>query len=212
MGNKALILYNSPRGTNTVRVTMYLLEKGIEVPVQEIDFEKEEHRSEAFRKKNPMAKLPVLELDDGTVIAESQAIIRYLEELHPEPPLLGRTPEERAVIEMWNRRIELDVTQLISLAMRHTQPFFAKTMTQVPEYAEACRTDLFKYYDWLNEELATREFLASDEFSVVDITGYCRMILRKVPDCDFKEEHTNLRAWHARIAQRPSAVAIRSAA
>ena len=121
-----MILYNSPRGTNTVRVTMYLLEKGIDdVPVQHIDFDALEHRSPEFLKKNPMGKLPVLELDDGTIIAESMAIIRYFEELHPEPPLLGRTPVERALYEMWNRRIEQDVTQPISNIMRNTLPFFA---------------------------------------------------------------------------------------
>ena len=198
-------LYNNPRGSNPKRVRMYLAEKGLEIDFEPIDFVKLEHRTPEFRKKNPMATLPILELDDGTIIAESMAIIRYIDELHPEPNLLGETPVERAQIEMWNRRLEMDVTIYIPTILKHTTEFFAPTLTQVPAMGDAARTDLMKKYDWINEELGTRDYMAGDRFTVADISAYARLGMRKGADADWREDHTNIQAWWDRMAARPSA-------
>jgi glutathione S-transferase len=198
-------LYTNPRGTNTKRVHMYLAEKGIEVERQIVDFTKLEHRQEPFLSINPLGALPVLELDDGTIITESLAICRYFEELYPAPPLFGRDPIEIAQVEMWNRRIELEVTRYVSFILKHTGEFFKGTLTQVPEYADACRIDIMKKYDWLNGEMAHRDFMAGDEFTVADITAFGGLAMRKQAGVDFTDEHKNLIAWHARIASRPSA-------
>ena len=200
-------LYDNPFGSNPKRVRMYLAEKGLDIPTQLVDFQKEEHRTPAFRKINPMAALPVLELDDGTILTESMAICRYLEELHPEPPLMGTTPLERAQIEMWNRRMELDVTNYIPTILKHTNEFFKNALTQVPEIAEASRIDMMKKLDWLNEELATRDYIAGNTFTIADISAYARFGMRKMAGVDFADHHTNLNAWWDRIDARPSAEA-----
>lgn len=200
-------LYDNPFGSNPKRVRMYLAEKGLDIPTQLVDFQKEEHRTPEFRKINPMAALPVLELDDGTILTESMAICRYLEELHPEPPLMGTTPLERAQIEMWNRRMELDVTNYIPTILKHTNEFFKNALTQVPEIAEASRIDMMKKLDWLNEELATRDYIAGNTFTIADISAYARFGMRKMAGVDFADHHTHLNAWWDRIAARPSAEA-----
>ncbi|MFN3232536.1 MAG: glutathione S-transferase family protein [Alphaproteobacteria bacterium] len=200
-----LKLYNNRNGSNPKRVRMFLAEKGLEVDLEPVSFAKLEHRSAEFRAKNPMATLPMIELDDGTIITESYAICRYLEDLYPEPNLFGETPLERAQIEMWNRRIEFDVANYITMIMKHTGEFFAPVITQVPEYADACRTDLMKKYDWLNEELGTRDYIAGDRFTVVDITAYGRIGMRDSANADWRDDHTNLQAWWDRISARPSA-------
>ena len=200
-----LKLFNSPNGSNPKRVRVFLAEKGLEIPTQIIDFSALEHRTPEFRKINPMAALPVLQLEDGTYLSESYAICRYLEELHPEPALFGRTPQERAVIEMWNRRMELDVAHYVTMIIKHTGAFFAGTMTQVPEYAEACRIDLVKKYDWLNEEMAHRPYLAGNDFTVADITAFGRLGMAKQVGMHFTDKHPHLQRWWARLEARPSA-------
>ncbi|MBI1181858.1 MAG: glutathione S-transferase [Alphaproteobacteria bacterium] len=202
-----LTLFNNPRGSNPKRVRMYLAEKGLDIPLRNVDFGALEHRTEEFRAINPMATLPVLRLEDGSYLSESYAICRYLEELYPEPPLFGTTPKERAVIEMWNRRIELDVAVYATSFVKHQSPFFAGTLTQVPDYVEACRIDAMKKFDWLDEELATRDYLAGDAFTVVDISAYCRLETGKSAGLFFADRHENLLRWWARIEARPSAAA-----
>jgi glutathione S-transferase len=200
-----LKLFNNPRGSNPKRVRMYLAEKDLEIPLETVDFGKMEHRTPEFRRINPMATLPVLQLEDGTYLSESYAICRYLEELYPEPPLFGASPKERAIIEMWNRRIELDVAVYATNFVKHQGEFFKGTLTQVPEYVEACRTDAMKKFDWLNEELATRDYMAGDAFSVADISAYCRLETGKHAGLFFADRHVNLLDWWARIEARPSA-------
>ncbi len=202
-----LTLLDNKAGSNTKRVRMYLAEKGLEIPRVNVEFSKMEHRTPEFRKINPMAALPVLKLEDGTYLSESYAICRYLEELHPEPPLFGATPRERAIIEMWNRRIELDVASYVTSFVKHQQPFFAEVLTQVPEYVEACRKDALKKFDWLDADMAGRDYIAGDAFSVVDITAYARIGTGKHVGLFFTDDHPNLLRWWERIEQRPSALA-----
>jgi glutathione S-transferase len=202
-----LTLLDNPRGSNTKRVRMYLAEKGLEIPRQNVEFTRLEHRTPEFRKINPMAALPVLRLEDGSYLSESYAICRYLEELHPTPPLFGASPKERAIVEMWNRRIELDVASYVTSFVKHQQPFFAEVLTQVPEYVEACRRDAMKKFDWLDDELAARDFMAGDAFSVADISAYARLGTGKDHGLFFADRHRNLLRWWDRIEARPSAAA-----
>lgn len=202
-----LTLLDNKAGSNTKRVRMYLAEKGLEIPRVNVEFSKMEHRTSEFRKINPMAALPVLKLEDGTYLSESYAICRYLEELHPEPPLFGATPKERAIIEMWNRRIELDVASYVTSFVKHQQPFFAEVLTQVPEYVGACRKDALKKFDWLDADMAGRDYIAGNAFSVVDITAYARIGTGKHVGLFFTDDHPNLLRWWERIEQRPSALA-----
>jgi glutathione S-transferase len=204
---KGLTLLDNQAGSNTKRVRMYLAEKGLEIQRQNVEFSKMEHRTAEFRQINPMAALPVLKLEDGTYLSESYAICRYLEELYPNPPLFGTTPKERAIIEMWNRRIELDVASYVTSFVKHQQPFFAEVLTQVPEYVEACRKDALKKFDWLDREMATRDYIAGNDFTVVDITAYARIGTGRHVGLFFTENHPNLLRWWERIEKRPSALA-----
>lgn len=126
-------------GPNSYRVRIFMAEKGVEVPMVRIDLDKGEHRSPQFLKLNSLGQIPVLELDDGTVITESIAICRYLENVHPEPPLFGHDPISRAKVEMWNRRMEQQIFATVGNVVLHSDPFFKERHTQVPAFAEAQR-------------------------------------------------------------------------
>src|SRR5260370_38807132 len=128
-------LYDLKTGHNTRRERIFLAEKGVKLPTVEVDMMKGEKKSPDYLSKNPMGTMPVLELDDGTLLAESVAICRYIEELHPEPPLFGATPIERALIEMWNRRQEFTFLEPMTSQLRPAAPVLKRTLTQVPDIA-----------------------------------------------------------------------------
>src|SRR5262245_64396467 len=131
-------LYQSGRAPNPRRVRMFLAEKAVSIPIEEIDLAAEEHKSAEFTALNPLQRVPVLVLDDGTSIAESMAICRYFERLRPEPPLFGRGAKEEALVEMWNRRMELHLLSAVSNVFRHTHPAMKHLEDpKVPEWAEA---------------------------------------------------------------------------
>ena len=132
-------LYDYTRAPNPRRVRIFLAEKGITVPMVQLDLFQDAHLTPEALKRNPYGGLPVLELDDGTCIAESVAICRYFEELHPDPPLMGINAVDRAVVEMWNRRMELVLFANIGRYFQHTGEFFATRIKQMPEVAEAAR-------------------------------------------------------------------------
>lgn len=202
-------LYNLAGGSNPRRVRIYLAEKGIEVPLVDLDIMKQENTTAEFLGKNPMGKLPVLELDDGTVLTESMAIIRYFEELQPQPPLLGSTPLEKAQIEMWNRRMELEIALPIAQAFQHTHKFWADRLQQVPEYGELCRTKVMERLQWLDNELveSKRDFIAADRYTMADISAQCGLILGKVIKIQIPPELTRLNRWFEAVSARPSAQA-----
>ena len=147
-------LHESAHAPNPRRVRIFIAEKGIEVPRVQVDIGKRENRGPAFLALNPLGGVPVLELDDGRTIAESVAICRYFEEVHPEPPLMGVGPEDCAIVEMWNRRMELEVMRRITDAFRHTHEFFKGRITQVPEYGETRQREVPEQLVWLDEVLA----------------------------------------------------------
>jgi len=200
-------LYDSAMAPNPRRVRIFLAEKGIEVPVQQVDIGKAENRKPEFVAKNPMGTLPVLELDDGTCIAETVAICRYFEEIQPEPPLMGVDALDRARVEMWQRRMELEVFFNTAGSFRHTHAFFKGRIPQVPEYGEVCKKAALKRLAWLDEELAKREFIAGDRFSIADITALCGIDFGRVTGITIAPDQKSLSRWHEAVSSRPSAKA-----
>jgi glutathione S-transferase len=202
-------LYNLAGGSNPRRVRIYLAEKGIEVTLVDLDIMQHDNDTPEFLGKNPLGKLPVLELDDGTILTESMAIIRYFEELHPQPPLLGSTPLEKAQIEMWNRRMELEIAIPTAQAFQHTHKFWADRLQQVPEYGELCRTKVMERLHWLDHqlELSGREFIAAERYTMADISALCGLMLGKVIKIQVPAELVHLTRWYATVSARPSAQA-----
>lgn len=198
-------LYDLSAGANPRRVRIFLAEKGVEVPKVEVDMMKGENQTPEFLALNPLGRLPVLELDDGTILTESVAICRYFEELHPEPPLFGRTALERAQVEMWNRRMELEIMVPAAMTFQHTHDFWKGRLEQVPAWGEQCRDKVMERFAWLDGELAGREFIATADYTVADITAQCGMLLGKAVGLRVPESLTNLTAWWERVAARPTA-------
>ncbi len=200
-------IYNSPMAPNPRRVRIFLAEKGIQVPYEDIDIGKAVNRQPEFRKKNPLAGVPVLELDDGTCIAESVAICRYFEELHPEPPLFGVGAKDRAIVEMWNRRIEFTLFIPIADSFRQRHEFFKGRIRQCPEYAEIQRQNAEDSLKWLETELANRRFIAGDKLTIADITAMVAVDFGRISKIAIQPDQKNLARWHAEVSARPSAKA-----
>ncbi|HOZ26994.1 MAG TPA: glutathione S-transferase family protein [Hyphomonadaceae bacterium] len=198
-------LYNLKAGMNPRRVRIFLAEKGVTIPTVDIDMMKGENGTAEFLRMNPLGKLPVLELDDGTCISESIAICRYIEELHPEPDLFGSSPAERAVIEMWNRRVEFEFAQPMSSQFEHLSPFFAERIEQVPECGAYARSRILKTLGWLDAELAKRRYIASDRYTIADITAQCAVLLGKNTGVPLPTELANIARWWGEVSARPTA-------
>jgi glutathione S-transferase len=203
--DSAMKLYDAKTAPNPRRVRIFLAEKGIVVPVEQVDIMTARNREPAFRAKNPMGTLPVLELDDGTMIAESVAICRYFEEVQPEPPLMGTDATDRALVEMWQRRMEYEVFVPITQVFRNGHPFFAGRIPQVAEYGEVCRTHAVARLAWLDEVLADRPFVAGVHYTIADITALCAIDFGRVSDIRIQPDQQHLQRWHAAVSSRPSA-------
>ena len=199
-------LYDFTFAPNPRKVRVYLAEKGIRVPMQNVDLMKGEQRSPEFLGKNPLGVVPVLELDDGTIIPESLAIIEYFEETHPEPPLIGTDPVTRARVRAWERRAELGVLSLAATIFRHTNKFFADRVEQNPRVAEAARKDLTARLAWMNDDLDGRDWLAG-KFSIADITLLIGVDFAGVSKYALDPSWKNLIRWHEAMKARPSAAA-----
>ena len=199
--------YDSTLAPNPRRVRIFLAEKGVTVPTVQVDIAKAENRQPPYLAKNPMGGVPILELDDGTVVAETVAICRYFEETHPEPPLFGTDAKDRALVEMWQRRMELEVAIPIMQVFRNTHAFFKGRIPQVPEYGEVCRQAATSRLRWLDGELAGRKFVAGDRFSIADITLLVGIDFGRVSNIRIDPEHKNLQRWHDEVSARPSAKA-----
>ena len=200
-------LYDSKLAPNPRRVRIFLAEKGVEVPVVQVDIGKAENRRPEFLAKNPMGTLPVLELDDGTCIAETVAICRYFERTQPEPPLMGVGAMGEAVVEMWQRRMELELALPIMQVFRNTHAFFQGRIPQVPEYGEVCRASALKRLEWLDRELAGRPFVAGDAYTIADVTALCGIDFGKPTGIRIAPEWKHLARWHDSVSARPSAKA-----
>lgn len=200
-------LYDATIAPNPRRVRIFLAEKGLSVPLEQVDIRSGVNRQPDFLAKNPLGGLPVLELDDGRCIAESLAICEYFEDLHPEPALIGRTPEERAFTRMWERRVEQNVMGTMLGAFRHGSPFFKGRITQVPEMVEPSRAAAAKQLAWLDELLGQHEFVAGDRYSIADITLFCTIDFGGMVGESYDPNLKNLSRWHEAMKARPSAAA-----
>lgn len=201
-------LYDMGRAPNPRRVRIFLAEKGIDVPAQQIDLGALEQFSDAFTAMNPMQRVPVLELDDGTIITESVAICTYFEKLKPEPNLFGEGPLESALVEMWNRRLELHFYGPVSQSFRHTSPAMAaREIPQVPDWGAACKTKASEFLNLLEAELGKREYVACNRFTIADITALITVDFMRVIKLALLPEMKNLNRWHAAVSARPSAKA-----
>jgi glutathione S-transferase len=197
-------LYDGGRAPNPRRVRIFLAEKGITVETVPVDMGNLGHKSAEVTALNPLQRLPVLVLDDGTVLTETVAICRYFEALHPEPSLMGRTALEIATIEMWNRRVELNFFAAVSTAFRHTHPAMKDwEVPQVPEWGEANRPKALAFLDLLDGELAERAFIAGDAYSIADITAVVAMDFMKPAKIERPEHLKNVARWYEAIKARP---------
>jgi len=201
-------LHTSSRAPNPRRVDMFIAEKGIEGIERElIDLNAGEHRTSAFATRNPMARVPVLELDDGRFLAESRAICTYLESLYPEPNLMGTTGEERAFIEMADRQVEFHLMLSIANFVRHTHPgLLALENPQFADFGGAQGQRMLEAARLFDAQLATRPWIAGNRFTIADITAFCaiefaRLVKFKPADAGL----AHLAAWRDRVAARPSA-------
>ena len=200
-------IYEFTQAPNPRRVRIFLAEKGITVPLEQINLATADNRKPEFLKINPMGGVPVLELDDGTHIAESVAICRYFEETHPNPPLFGTDAKDKAVVEMWNRRMELEILAMTAGAFRNTSDFFKGRIPQVKEYGEICRNAALKRLEWLDTVLADREFIAGPRYTIADITALVGIDFGRTTGIKILENQKNLARWHQAVSSRPSAKA-----
>ncbi len=203
-----MLLYHDPRAPNPRRVRIFLAEKNVSYDTIEVSLAAFANQTVEFRKKNPIALLPVLEFEDGRVLRESVAICRYLEELHPEPNLMGNDAWERAQIEQWNRHAELELLLPIAQVFRNTNAFWQGRIKQAPEFGTIMRELVAARFDWLEGELAARPYIAGERFTIADITALCAIDFGKVSQIRIDAAtHPHLAGWHKRVSERPSAKA-----
>ncbi len=202
-----MLLYDSAMAPNPRIVRVYLAEKGIEVPKVQVDLAAAENRQPEYLAKNPMGGLPMLELDDGTYVAETIAICRYFEEQQPEPALFGTDAKDKAVVEMWRRRMELEVASPIMQTFRNTHEFFKGRIPQVAEWGEVMREAATKRLEWLDSVLADREWIAGDRFTIADITAMVGIDFGRPSKIRIADDQKNLTRWHEAASSRPSAKA-----
>ena len=196
------------RAPSPRRVRIFLAEKGITVPYEQVDLMKFDHRSPRFAELNPMQQVPVLVLDDGTAIAESVAICRYFEEQQPAPALFGKGAKQRAIVEMWNRRMELGLYYRVAQCFRHTHPAMAPLETpQVKEWGEANRARTAEMLEWIDRELSGRRFIAGNSYSIADITALVAIDFMKVARIERPRQLKDLERWYSEVSGRPSAKA-----
>jgi glutathione S-transferase len=201
-------LYDGGRAPNPRRVRVYLAEKGIAVPMEQVDLGAMAQKLPAYTAINPLQRVPALELDDGTIITESIAICRYFEVLQPEPPLFGVGAKEAAVVEMWQRRVELHLFWPVTQVFRHSHPAMkAMEVPQVPDWAEANKPRVLEFLSLLDGELKDRRYIAGDRYSVADITGLVSIDFMKPAKLAVPDTLGNLKRWHAEVSARPSAQA-----
>ena len=199
-------LYDYKAGPNPRRVRIFLAEKGISVPLVHTDIIKREQKTPEFLAKNPIGSIPVLELEDGTCISESVAICRYFEELHPDPPLFGATPLEKATIEMWLRRVELNFMVPVGMVWIHGHPLTARLIKQIPEAADQNRKRVHMGYKLLDDQLADNAFVAGDAYSVVDAILLASLdFANGLVGVPYDPELKHLKRWHDSVSARPSA-------
>jgi glutathione S-transferase len=199
-------------GPNPRVVRIFMAEKGIEIPLEQVDLLAGENRRPPYTDKNPAGQLPCLELDDGSHLAEITAICEYLEEIQPEPPLIGTTPEERAQTRMWMRRIDLNILEPLANGFRFGEGLgiFKDRIHVIPQAADDLKEIAREQLEWLNGMIEGREFIAGDRFTLADVLlfGFVEFGATVGQPLDAKLE--NLQGWYTRVASRPSIEASKS--
>jgi len=209
-------LYDFKMAPNPQRVNMFVAEKGLEIPTEEINTRERAQFSNSFMSINAVSQVPVLELDDGTCISETMAICRYLEELRPEPTLFGRDAKEKALIEMWSRRAEFMGYLAAADMLRNSSPAFEDRglpgvpggVPQIAELVTRGRDSMGRFFDHFDQHLGSTRFVAGDNFSVADITTFVTIGFATRVDVKIPDACTNLARWHKEIAARPSTAAL----
>lgn len=200
-------LYEFAMAPNPRRVRMFVAEKGINIPTEQVDLLNGRNRTPEFLAKNPSGGLPVLELDDGSYLAESVAICRYLEALHPEPHLMGIDTRDQAVVEMWTRRMELELFGPVSRTVQNTHPMFQGRVKQFPDYGEAQRQTVNARLQRMDREL-NAPFVAGERFTIADITAFVAIYFgAAMINLEIDPSLPRLKAWLDAVAARPSAKA-----
>lgn len=201
-------LYGAPMpAPNPRRVRAFLAEKGIDLPETPVDMMKREHKSDEHKARNSLGQVPTLELDDGTCISETVAICRYFDEVQPDPPLFGRTPVEKANVDMWIRRVEFQVMSPVGMYWRHAHPFTARLLTQFKDFGESNKALYVSAQTWLDRELADKPFVAGETYTMADICLLSTVDFATWIGLPMEAEFANLKAWHDRVTARPSASA-----
>ena len=199
-------LYDFGRAPSPRRVRIYLAEKGIAVPMEQIDLGAMQHKTAAYAAINPLRQVPVLMLDDGTVIAESIAICRYFEVLNPSPPMFGTGALEQAMVEMWNRRLEQNLFFPVSQVFRHLHPAMKDMeVPQVATWGEANKPRVAALLPILERQLETGPFVCGARYSIADITALVAINFMKPAKLAVPSEYRNIARWHAEVSARPSA-------
>lgn len=200
-----MILHDLSAGMHPRRVRIFMAEKGLSIERREVDAAAGANAKPDFLRLNPLGKLPVLELDDGSTVAESLAICRYLEALNPEPSLMGLTPQIAAHIEMWTLRMDHELSQPIALAFVHSSDFYRGRAEQVSEVASWARGRALKTMSWLDGELSGRSHIAGEDYTLADIVAQCACVLGKAVGLRIPAEMTHLSRWFAQVSARPTA-------
>jgi glutathione S-transferase len=200
-------IYDTHTAPTPRRVRIFLAEKNIPMEYVQLDLQKGENITAQMRAKNPLGKVPVLELDDGTCIGESVAICRYFEELQPEPPLMGSTPLEKAQIEMWQRQVEMAFFMQVGMCFQHSTGYFKDRMTPVAEYGAVAGKMAASYLKVLEKQLASNQFIAGNSYSIADITALCSIDFARVVKIKMSDDQANLQRWYQQVSSRASAKA-----
>ncbi|MCP4038916.1 MAG: glutathione S-transferase family protein [bacterium] len=198
-------LYDNQGAPNPRRTRIFIAEKRIEIPTVQVDIQNQATRDPEFLAINPLGRVPVLELDDGSTIAESIAICRYLEALHPEPALFGATPAQIGQIEMWVHRIEYNLAERVFDCLQNTHHYMKERMEQLPAYGELCRERAIEFLALLDQQLERSPFIAGDSFSMADISALMAIDFGKVVKIRIGKNQSNLGRWHQAVSARPSA-------
>ncbi len=200
--------YNSI-GPNPRVVKMFMAEKAMDIPRVEVDLRAGENRQEAHLARNPSGQMPTLELDDGSYLAEVTAICEYLEELQPAPPLIGASPQERAVTRMWTRRVDLYIVEPMLNGFRSSQGFnfFKDRMRLLPQAADDLKALAQEKITWLDGLIVGRDFIAGPRFTLADILLFCTMDFAATVGQPLNPANANIAAWYERVRARPSAAA-----
>ena len=200
--------YNSV-GPNPRAVRIFIAEKGLTVPMVDVDLMKAENRNAPYLQKNAAGQIPCLELDDGTTIAEITAICEYIEDVHPKPAVIGSTAKEKAETRMWTRRIDLNIAETMANGFRYSQglPIFKDRIPTAPEAADGLKRIAQDRQLWLDKMVAGRQFICGDRFTYADIHLFAFLDFGKQVGQPLNPEATTLQAMYTRMKDRPSAKA-----